>query len=475
MLRINTIQKLTFVGLALVALPLGAGLIISVMQFGKLSDELRDNLARSTAAMETSRLIVSQTLEMERTAGQFMVLGDTELLIRYDSQRHQLQQSMTALRAYPVSHATLNALAELGRQERQLWQSLKDHTAGPADDPLSLPDLSSVIAGLPGQISAMVSSLAREMDSHINRVKHYLFYSALALIPLAALVAGFFVIRLTRPLQALGRAIGQLARGDRDTAVNIDGPQDTRELGRQLDALRCRLAEIDAQKLVFLQHVSHELKTPLTAIREGTALLQEGFAGALNGQQKEITAIIDSSSQQLQKEVSALLDFNHAINTSAPDYYIPVPLHELVDSVIQRHRAALQRHHIVLQSALEEVTVPGDERQLTSIADNLIANAIRYTPEGETLRVSLRKAPQQAVLDVIDAGPGIPPDEQARVFEPFVQGKNSGQSVISGTGLGLAIVARYTDLHGGSVSILPAAKGTHIQVTLPLCMQGSKT
>ena len=110
----------------------------------------------------------------------------------------------------------------------------------------------------------------------------------------------------------------------------------------------------------------------------------------------------------------------------------------------------------------------GDERQLASIADNLIANAVRYTPDNGRLTVNLNAQADQVLFDVIDEGPGIPAQEQTHVFQPFVQGENQVREVISGTGLGLAIVARYTELHGGDVSILPSDKGTHIRVTLPV-------
>ena len=359
-------------------------------------------------------------------------------------------------------------LASLLDRENEVWQILKAHTASTSEEPRSLPDLSSIVAPLPSEITSMVTSLAEEIDHDINAVRRFLFYHVVALIPLAGLVASYFIFRITRPLHAISDAIGRLAGGDRDTPVNIDGTEDTRELGQQLDALRCRLTEIDAQKLIFLQHVSHELKTPLTAIREGAALLQEGFAGPLNPAQQEIVEIIDTSSQQLQKEVSALLDFNHAINANAPDYYTSVPLRDLISDLLQRHRPAFQRHGIQLVTQLEPVTMEGDERQLASIADNLIANAVRYTPDNGRLTVNLNAQADQVLFDVIDEGPGIPAQEQTHVFQPFVQGENQVREVISGTGLGLAIVARYTELHGGDVSILPSDKGTHIRVTLPV-------
>ena len=473
MFRINTIPKLTLIGLALVALPLCAGLIAGVYQFGQLSNELREQIARASAAIETGRVIVSDTLSLERTAGQFLVLSDAALLIRYDSQRQQLLASVQELRQLPLNTSTQQMLATLTERESQLWQTLKRHTAASIEDQRELPDLSSSVAGLPSEITGMVTSMVADIDARINDVRRFLFYHVVALIPLAGFVASFFILRITRPLQATRLAIRRLAGGDRDTPIEIRGPEDTRELGEQLDDLRRKLAEIDAQKLVFLQHVSHELKTPLTAIREGAALLQEGFAGPMNPAQKDVVNIIDNSSRQLQKEVSALLDFNHAINAKSPDYYTTVPLHELIGDVLQRHRPAIQRRSVAVQLQLQSVTLAGDEKQLATIVDNLIGNALRYTPEGGGLNIHLATERQHAVFEVIDEGPGIPVSEQRAVFQPFVQGTNPVSGVISGTGLGLAIVARYCELHGGDVRILPSAIGTHIRVTLPHEKQGS--
>ena len=131
-------------------------------------------------------------------------------------------------------------------------------------------------------------------------------------IVLSLVLALSLGIWLARPFKRLEGAIRQLGENQLDEPVLISGPDDVRRLGQQLEWLRLRLLELDADKARFLRHVSHELKTPLAALREGVALLQDGVTGELTAGQREVAQILHHNTLQLQGEIEALLRFNAA-------------------------------------------------------------------------------------------------------------------------------------------------------------------
>ena len=122
---------------------------------------------------------------------------------------------------------------------------------------------------------------------------------------------------------------------------------------------------------------------------------------------------------------------------------------------------------------MQSVKLRGDKQKLRIMVDNLVSNAIKYSPEGSPLWVLLFKRDAHAIIVVADAGPGIPVDERERVFEAFYQGASAAKGHVRGTGLGLSIAREYAQAHGGNITVLDTGKmGTRFQVDLPL-EQGS--
>src|SRR4030095_13213861 len=142
---------------------------------------------------------------------------------------------------------------------------------------------------------------------------HVLFlWQAVALSLGAVVFSAIFVGLISRPIRQIDYAIQRLGAGEVGTSIQISGPHDLQYLGQRLNWLRGRLRQLEDEKRKFLQHVSHELKTPLTALREGTALLEEGVVGELNEAQSEIVDILQQNGMQLQKLIEDLLNFHLA-------------------------------------------------------------------------------------------------------------------------------------------------------------------
>ena len=291
----------------------------------------------------------------------------------------------------------------------------------------------------------------------------------MAVIPAALVLAVFGTLSIARPVRQIDRAIRRLGSGQFDDPVQIRGPRDLEELGERLDWLRLRLLDLDAQKVRFLRHVSHELKTPLTAIREGAQLLSDQVTGQLTPAQEEIAAILCKSSMQLQRHIEALLSFNTIVQgLDKPVTEEPVEVGPLLEQVLGDQVVSIKSKGLRVEADPSALTVPGDREQLRVVLDNLLSNAIKYSPAGGRIRVRLRQQDHQAVIEVHDEGPGIDSEERTKVFQPFYQGSAVYNGHVKGTGLGLAITQEYVRAHRGSIEVAEARQGACLRVTLPL-------
>lgn len=209
------------------------------------------------------------------------MLRDEEILVRYEAQRSLLTQEIGRLITLPLDRVLFERLQQLTTREKNLYQRLKMPPAKQSADGGSLHGserLSELVHSIPFEVTRMIAQESSAMNKQISHVRRLLLWQSAALIPLALLIAVIFSVLISRPLRRLGKAIRQLGSGQFTTPIEVVGPQDIRELGEELDWLRRQLAALDEHKLQFLHNISHELKTPLAAIREGTGLLRDGIA-----------------------------------------------------------------------------------------------------------------------------------------------------------------------------------------------------
>ena len=224
---------------------------------------------------------------------------------------------------------------------------------------------------------------------------------------------------IARPIRQLDQAIRQMGTADFTHAIEVNGPQDLRYLGQRLEWLRTRLHELEEQQNRFLRHVSHELKTPLTAVREGAELLRDNVGGELSPEQQEIVRIVRENTLSLQKLIEDLLTY-HQTRAMEPQTLGPVALADVVRRVRARAQARRARadDHVRDRSS-QPLLVVGDAESIRTIVDNLMSNAIKYSPRSATIDADARRRGDGfAVLDVIDQRPGRrPPPSASAIFD----------------------------------------------------------
>jgi two-component system sensor histidine kinase GlrK len=174
------------------------------------------------------------------------------------------------------------------------------------------------------------------------------------------------------------------------------------------------------------------------------------------------------NSIKLQRLIEELLDYQRALHAAASLEVKPVLLEALVVEAVKAHELAAQSKGLHLAIDSQSNLVEADPEKLRSIIDNLVSNAVKFTPAGGTITVRARVEAGEAVIEVIDSGPGVPPEERESVFNLFFRGRGKGEGTrVKGTGLGLAIARELVEAHGGNIAVVPEGRGGHFRVTLP--------
>ncbi len=278
-----------------------------------------------------------------------------------------------------------------------------------------------------------------------------------------------FTAFLGRPIRKIDAAISNIGHGRLDEPVDVQGPTDLQALGRQLEWLRVRLGEISEERNRFLRHMSHELKTPLANIREGTELMLEGAVGGLNDEQREVAGILRENSLRLQRLIENLLSFSEWQTRRGGLDVAELQLRPLVIAATETYQLPINAHHLQLDLQVDDITFSADRAKLKLILDNLISNAVKFTPDNGTITVRGRLDDSDVVIEVADTGPGIPAEERARIFEAFYQGATPHGGLVRGTGIGLSVVQEFVQAHGGTIEIVDGEfPGAHFRVRLPM-------
>jgi len=465
-------MRLILTGFSLVALPLIAALVIATVQVDRLVGQSQHALWHSVLVTQGSRLLVETVTDMERNALQYRVLGDKVLFDVYEENHEKFLETVRSLEALDITEGQRNLIEELFISEDEIHVILSTY---PHDAPetAAVPGGFAEIAGIAQQVlsdsQGLIGRGIEQIQAEAEKVQRTLVLEAAALVPTAFVLSMLFAVLITRPIKQVNRAIRHLGEGKFSKIPVVRGPRDLEQLGERLSWLRDRLLELEQEKTKFLQHVSHELKTPLTAIRESAELMNEQVVGNLNSQQQEIVEILRDNSIQLQKLIEDLLNFSVLRSRTSTMSCQRVAMKGLIEGVLEDHKVALMSRNVQLHTSLNEVNLEGDREKLRVLVDNLVSNAIKYSPDDGPLWIKLFKRAGQAFIEVADSGPGIPDAEHDRVFEAFYQGAPADKGHISGTGLGLSIAKEYAHAHGGDITVLKWDKaGACLQVVLPL-------
>lgn len=458
-------RQLLLVAFLLVALLLAAVSLRGLFTLQGLLDRSQDGARQALQLRAHVERLGEHSLTMERAARQYLVLGDRALRQTYERAADDAAAQVRALEQADVPEA----LARRWRaQVRDIGRSLD--AAGPdgwtrdAQVSQDFRELETLADQMAEQVRRLAEARNAALQAELDEGRSAWGRQVAGAIAFAVVLALALALGLARPLRRVERAIVGLGENRLDERIDIQGPSDVRQIGRRLDALRQRLLEADADKSRFLRHVSHELKTPLAALREGVALLNDGVTGPLSPNQQEVAHILADNTATLQRRIEDLLRFNAAAFAAQRVVRRPADLPALVQRLFDEQQ--LQWRARGLELALQrlppedEMVAEVDAELLGTALSNLLSNAIRYSPQGGAIVVTLAREGDGLAIEVADEGPGVPEAERTRIFEPFFRGQvqptdPTGQG-LAGTGIGLSIVAETVAAHGGHIRCMPA-------------------
>jgi two-component system OmpR family sensor kinase len=282
-------------------------------------------------------------------------------------------------------------------------------------------------------------------------------------------VVGWWVARsVARPVEALRRATRRMAEGELSTRVGRQGGlahDELAQLAGDFDLMAGRIEALVAHDRGVLQDLSHELRSPLARLQLILDLARRGRDAAESApyfsQAEQEIARID----RMLGEMLALSRMEGGLPGMEREQ---LELAELVHACVEQSRLEADAQHVELRLvSVDSAEVSGNTMLLERALDNLLANAIKFSPHGGTVELSVRTGSGFAEISVRDHGPGVPVDELASLFRPFFRGSNAVRA--DGHGLGLAIVQRVVQVHGGSIEVDNAeGGGLEIRLRLPL-------
>ena len=461
---------LLLAGFTLVALPLVGALAYSAWNTERLTEQSRNAVYNASQAARASRSLVNRIGSIERLAQQMTVVNDAELAADFVRVHRSFRQVADELMLLPLEEQQLAALKKTLEQEQGLYDGLsaKPWRRGDARAVRRLTAELAENAQEVLQISYLVADrevlrLSHNAEAVQRQLILLVIFSTAVVLSISLALTRY----ISRPIAELDAAIRQLGGADFSRRITVRGPEDLQSLGERLDWLRRRLAELEAEKNRFLRHLSHELKTPLTALREGAELLNDQVGGPLAPPQRQVVTIMRDNSVKLQRLIEDLLDYQRALHAAASLAPKPVSLDGVVRDAVHPHELVMQSKAQSLTLELEKLTVEADAEKLFSIVDNLVGNAVKFTPRGGSITVAARSHAADAVIDVIDSGPGVPAEEREAIFDSFFRGRAKASGRIEGTGLGLAIAREFAEAHGGRIDVIARSSGAHFRVSFP--------
>src|ERR1700728_1051658 len=471
--RPKSLSGLMLTGLVLIAVPLLAAILTALLQKRDLATTGQKIIVEGVTAARASQALFAQIASLERTARLYYVLNDPKLLDVYRSQDSGLTVSQRQLggHAHEDDRRTLTDLGEMQASIRETVLS-----AGGGRGAGESADLSSHFA----QLSALVERVGEQSNTEVDQqvaaleaqtleARRRLLYIAALLLPLALVAIVVLTVGVGKPLRQLDRRRSELGEGTLTEAIEVAGPRDLERLGGQLEWLRQRLLELAQERNRFLRHMSHELKTPLANIREGTELLMDGAVGELDSNQREVAGILRENGIKLQRMIENLLSFSAWQTSSIGLDPSEFRLRPVVKQVLENQQLTLLSQRVRLDVRVEDVTLIADRSKIRLILENLVSNAVKYSPKGGTIHLKARTSGTQFVLDVADNGPGVPMEDREHVFEAFYTGRAAKSTAVKGTGIGLSVVLEFVSAHGGTIEIIDGEyPGAHFRITMPI-------
>ena len=486
-MRLSIFWRLALSSLAIIIVVAGVNFyaLSQLRQLTVLSTEL---VSYHYPAIDTAKHLLAGLMTQLRSEKKYRAVPDAVFLRDFDGEAEEFRRTLATLREQePMADAQrlLNELERLHQEYETLFRGTADRRTGQGPKPAGYEvRRDTLMARMTDALDAYVnlheervSTLAGDSRARSARAEVMTQQLVIAAVLLGLGLAGIATYSILYPLRRLQEHIGRIGRGQFGGSVDVDAPSDLRELVDTVNWMGKKLQELDDMKAEFLAHVSHELRTPLASIREGTQLLLDEVPGPLSREQRETLRIIMDSSERLIRLIATLLDLSKMEAGMMEYRIVPTDLTRIAETSVSKVRllAEGKRIQILTENPPGRLRVPADGPRLEQVLDNLLSNALKFSPEGATVNLRMEPDAKAGVvrISVSDTGPGIPAEDLPHIFERFYQGRRQARNAVAGSGLGLALAKKVVEAHGGRIWVeSDFGKGTTVRIVLPLSRLG---
>ncbi len=439
---------------------LGGSNVYAILKLAQFNTVILKSHIEDTRLVDTEKKLVDSIFSQQRYEQKYLLTSDTVLFNQFLAARDDFERllgEIIVISDSPVYKDSFGRIKTYHQRYRSLVdtevQNLKDRKQ--YDGNWFKREKEKAADGILAELKELEdysredfynkTKLVSEAGTAARRMAVISFVSTVLL----AILLSFFITRsITNPLITLVKKTREIPTGVFNCDLEVSAPPEIAELSEAFTLMCDRLKEVDRMKADFFAMISHELKTPLTTIKEGTSLLLEGVGGEITEKQDKLLTIIATESKRLTGLVNSILDLSKMEAGMMMYTFEQTAIGPLIEQAVREIApyAESKRIHIVKQINTDSLLCRMDGERILDVLRNLVGNAIKFTPEGGQVRIAANPLDGGLKVSVSDSGPGIAPERLTTIFDKY---ESSDQK--KGTGLGLAIVKHIVAAHGGKV------------------------
>ena len=461
-------SKIFLTSLLVIGVLAGVG-VWSLTAVGRLVSVNREITTETGPALRLAASLRDRVLALGRLEVRHAILRDTRYAALWEESAARLAADLTTLHTLVRSDAEHARLADVVAAFEEYRRAAGARVRGAGGRTVGQPLIERVdtrLDALMDATQARVAAATAEAARLEARTWTGVLIALGAALTLAVAGTALIAYRMTDSLAMLTAATEAVAAGEFREPIGAPGADEIGRLARAFNQMAARLREHDESRQEFFATLSHELRSPLTSVREGAHLLGDEVPGPLTDKQRRLVEIIGASADRLLRLVNQILEISRLRAGALPLERDRVDLERVIGRAVDELRPQAEEAGVALER--ERVggrfTTLGDEERLVQVFVNLIANAVRFTPRGGRITARLVDAGPEIEAQVEDTGVGIPADGLPFVFDSYRQAHGRR----GGTGLGLAVARGLVQAHGGRITAESReGKGSRFSVLLP--------
>lgn len=474
--RVGSIFQWTLTIFFIITLPLVITLIFSVRSIQDYTDQSHRTLFKTLKISKNSQDLLDNLLTIDRSIRQYQILEDPEIFKAFKAHHQEFVTIASLTQSYILPKNVELLLTELIEDEAELYRQIIEKNNSitqklSEEDTKGYFQLRANAQDLVTKSNWQVHIETASLSELATSVRQQVTYSALISVLLALMLGFLLLFLINKPIRNIKKAIYNLGQAQFDKRIFIKGPSDLRELGKHLEWLRKKLTQLENSKQFFIKTISHELKTPLATLTEGTELLQDEVVGELNREQHKIIELLQIANIRLNGLIENLLEYQKITSTQAKINYSQFSLTHLIKQICKDYQLLLNSKQVNIEFTSKSVDFTADREKMRIIISNLFSNALKFSPHGGQILIRLDVIKNSLHILVADQGPGITKEQLPHIFTEFYKQDAPTTWKIKGSGLGLNLVNEYVKAHQGLIkTITPDARycGAHFLIILPL-------